>query len=105
MLEDTHWPIGAQVKLGAALIKLLMETACWAHDKESGVVTAWDKGGAERGGGEQGTGGFPMPQAAFVHEIVKSKKSRQGSLTMAPEIFSKVTDSCVACASSQGTRR
>ncbi|CBJ30655.1 mitochondrial DNA-directed RNA polymerase [Ectocarpus siliculosus] len=92
MLEDTHWPIGAQVKLGAALIKLLIETACWTYDKESGVVTAWDKGGAERGGGERDTEGFPMPKAAFVHDIIKGKNSRKGSLTMAPEIFSKMVD-------------
>lgn len=90
MLEDTQWPIGAQVKLGAALIKLLIETACWTHDEQRGVVTAWDKG-ADRVGGRGRAEGVPIPQAAFLHNVVnKSKKSKQGNLYLAPEVFSKV---------------
>ena len=89
MLEDTQWPIGAQVKLGAALIKLLIETACWTHDEERGAVTAWDKG-VDRVAGKGGAEDVPMPKAAFLHNVVKSKKSKQGNLYLAPEVFSKV---------------
>lgn len=89
MLEDAQWPIGAKVKLGAALIKLLIETACWTHDEERGLVTAWDKG-ADRVGGRGGKEGVPIPQAAFLHNVVTSKKSKQGKLYLAPEVFSKV---------------
>lgn len=98
MLEDTHWPIGAQVKLGAALIKLLIETACWTHDEERGVVRAWDKG-ANRVGGRGGAEGVPIPQAAFIHTVVKSKKSKQGNLYLAPEVFSKVGRCSARCLS------
>eukprot|EP00903_Cladosiphon_okamuranus_P015271 g14112.t1 len=91
MLEDTQWPIGAQVKLGAALIKLLIETACWTHDEEHGVLTAWDKG-ADRVAGKGGAKGVPIPQAAFLHNVVKSKKNKQGNLYLAPEVFSKMVD-------------
>eukprot|EP00752_Nemacystus_decipiens_P002243 g2126.t1 len=91
MLEDTQWPIGAQVKLGAALIKFLIETACWTHDKERGVVTAWEKG-ADRVGSRGGTQGLSLPQAAFIHDVVKSKKTQQGNLYLAPEVFSKMVD-------------
>lgn len=91
MLEDTQWPIGAQVKLGAALIKLLIETACWTRDEERGVVTAWDKGADGVGVGRRGGAeGVAIPQAAFLHNVVKSKNSRQGSLSLAPEVFAKV---------------
>ena len=90
MLEDAQWPIGAQVKLGAALIKLLIETACWTRDEEHGMVTAWDKG-ADRGGRRGGAEDVGIPQAAFLHNVVKSKNSRQGSLSLAPEVFAKVT--------------
>lgn len=91
MPEGTEWATGAKVKLGAALIKLLIETACWTHDKERGVVTPWDKG-ADSLGGRGGAKEVPMPQAAFLHNVVSVKKSRQGSLSLAPEIFSKVID-------------
>lgn len=84
MLEHTHWPIGAQVKLGAALIKLLIETACWTHDEERGGVAPWDK---RRDRGSKSTS---IPQAAFIHDVVSSRTSRQGSLTLAPEVFNKV---------------
>lgn len=84
MLEDSQWPIGARVKLGAALIKLLMETACWAHDPDEGVV-AWDKRGLQEAS---------RPRAAFIHNVVNNRTSRQGSLTLAPEIFSKVLIGC-----------
>lgn len=92
MLEDTHWPIGAQVKLGAVLIKLLIETACWTHDEERGVAP-WD---TRRDRGSKQVG---MPQAAFIHDVVQSKTSRQGSLTLAPEIFNKVTCAVVSALS------
>lgn len=95
MPEGTEWPTGAKVKLGAALVKLLIETACWTHDKDRGVVTPWDKG-ADRVGGRDSKE-VPVPQAAFVHNVVSVKKSRQGSLFLAPEIFSKVIGSMCCC--------
>ncbi|CAM9263757.1 unnamed protein product [Scytosiphon promiscuus] len=85
MLEHTQWPIGAQVKLGAALIKLLIETACWTHDEERGVAP-WDKRRDRR------SKEAVMPQAAFIHDVVLGKTSRQGSLSLAPEIFNKMVE-------------
>lgn len=95
MPKETEWPTGAKVKLGAALIKLLIETACWTHDKDRGVVTPWDKG-TDRVGGRGDATEVPVPQAAFLHNVVSVKKSRQGSLSLAPEIFSKVMG-CMCC--------
>ncbi|CAM9586380.1 unnamed protein product, partial [Hapterophycus canaliculatus] len=86
MLEDAHWPIGAQVKLGAALIKILIETACWTHDEENGGVIPWDEK-RDRGSKE-----VALPQAAFIHDVVQGRTSRQGSLKLAPEIFNKMVE-------------
>lgn len=87
--KDTEWPAGAKVKLGAALIKLLIETACWTHDKDRGVVTPWDKG-VDRMAGRGDAEEVPAPQPAFLHNVVTVNNRRQGSLSLAPEIFSKV---------------
>ena len=84
MLEHTQWPVGAQVKLGAALVKFLIETATWVHNEDSGGVSAARKGEGGRAEGE-------LPRAAFVHEVVKRKhKQQQGTLSLAPEIYAKV---------------
>lgn len=83
-LDCASWPMGAQVKLGAALIKCLLETACWTHEKTREGATPWDgdlEGVAE--GGE-------VPQPAFVHNVISTKKNkRQGALSLAPEIYAK----------------
>lgn len=102
MPEGTEWPTGAKVKLGAALVKLLIETACWTHDKDRGLVKPWDKG-ADRVGGRGGSREVPVPQAAFIHNVISVKKIRQGSLSLAPEIFSKVIDSVCCCVFGIGT--
>ena len=87
MLEYTSWPIGAQVKLGAALIKLLMETATWAHDNNQGGVSA-----VGTGEGGRGRGSASVPRAAFIHQVVMCKhKQQQGSLSLAPEVYAKVS--------------
>ncbi|CAM9937269.1 unnamed protein product, partial [Laminaria digitata] len=88
MLEYTAWPVGAQVKLGAALVKFLIETATWAHDEGRGGVSALETG--DGGGGRDSVG---VPRAAFVHQVVMCKhKQQQGSLSLAPEIFAKMVD-------------
>ncbi|CAN0414773.1 unnamed protein product [Pylaiella littoralis] len=89
--KNTEWPAGAKVKLGAALIKLLIETACWTHDKDRGVVTPWDKG-VDRMAGRGDAEEVPAPQPAFLHNVVTVNNRRQGSLSLAPEIFSKMVD-------------
>lgn len=86
-LDYAAWPMGAQVKLGAALIRFLLETACWTEDGEDGVA-AWKREGAEEAGVGLGKDGTPQP--AFVHEVVKRGKKQQGSLSLAPEVYKQV---------------
>lgn len=90
-LDYQSWPLGAQVKLGAALIRFLLESACWTMDPEGEGVVAWDDGkDAEQGG--PGAEETLKPKPAFIHNIVADrKKHRQGYISLAPEVFKKVS--------------
>lgn len=89
-LDYAAWPMGAQVKLGAALIRFLLETACWTENQEHGVA-AWKQEGAGEGEEEGvGLGQDGTPQPAFVHEVVKRGKKQQGNLSLAPEVYKQV---------------
>lgn len=66
-LEYADWPLAARIKLGAALIKFLLETAAWS---ESG-------------------------RPAFVHEIRSTHvKRRHGVIAMNEAVYSKVSKMC-----------
>lgn len=64
-LEYADWPLAARIKLGAALIKYLLETASWSED------------------------GRP----AFYHEVRSMNvKRRHGVVAMDPAVYSKVDE-------------
>ncbi|CAM9911438.1 unnamed protein product, partial [Sphacelaria rigidula] len=64
-LEYADWPLAARIKLGAALIKYLLETASWSED------------------------GRP----AFYHEVRSMNvKRRHGVVAMDPAVYSKMID-------------
>ncbi|CAM9229176.1 unnamed protein product [Choristocarpus tenellus] len=66
-LDYVDWPIAARIKLGAALIMSLLETASSKED----------------GGG----------QSAFVHEIrFKSLNRRHGVISLDPSVYTKMID-------------
>lgn len=87
-LDYQSWPLGAQVKLGAALIRFLLESACWTMDADGEGVVAWDGG---KGVEEGGAGETLIPKPAFIHNVVADRKMhRQGYISLAPEVFKKV---------------
>lgn len=62
-LEYADWPLAARIKLGAALIKFLLETAAWSEE------------------------GRP----AFVHEVRSMQvRRRHGVIAMDEAVYSKV---------------
>lgn len=86
--EDAPWPMGAQIKLGAALVKFLIETAWFTStgDGDGDGVEAWDKNM------EDESRSCGQPQAAFVHNVMSNKVNRrQGTLSLTPEVFRKVS--------------
>lgn len=80
------------MKLGAALIRFLLESACWTMDAEGEGVVAWDDGkGVEEGGPGARAGETLQPKPAFIHNVVTDRKMhRQGYISLAPEVFKKV---------------
>ena len=91
MLEHTAWPIGAQVKLGAEWVKLIIQTATWAHDETLGGVF-----GLEPGEGVGGRALAGMPRAAFVLLVVMrmcnhKQQQQQGALSLPLMVYAKAS--------------